>query len=485
MSISGSLSNALSGLAAAGRAAEVVSSNVSNALTEGYGRRELEVASQSLGGKGAGVKISGVFRRVDEQLISQRRAAEASVARSSTSVEFLSDLEKSLGLPRQPGSLTDKISSLETALVDATSRPDAEIRLGAVLRSAKDLATKFNGVSDDIQALRLSADHNIALSVKHLNTGLAQASDLNHEIRAQLAAGNDATGLMDQRQRVIDQMSEIVPLRQVSRDHGQVALFTEGGAILLDGRPVTVGFSPVNAMVPQMTIATTALSGLTINGQTVSESPSGPLGGGKMSALFEVRDGQGVSAQARLDAVARDMIERFADPAVDPTLLPGDAGLFTDAAAPFNPANEVGLAARISVNALADPAAGGALWRLRDGLGATVPGNVGNASGLSALADALRNARTPPATAGFAGAARSASGLAGDLLSLSDQELREAESAQGFAAAKFDTLKNLELQNGVDTDHELQQLMLVEQAYSANARVVSTIDNMIQTLLGI
>ena len=39
MTLSGSLSSALSGLNAASRAAEIVSTNIANAMTEGYGRR--------------------------------------------------------------------------------------------------------------------------------------------------------------------------------------------------------------------------------------------------------------------------------------------------------------------------------------------------------------------------------------------------------------------------------------------------------------
>jgi flagellar hook-associated protein 1 FlgK len=41
------------------------------------------------------------------------------------------------------------------------------------------------------------------------------------------------------------------------------------------------------------------------------------------------------------------------------------------------------------------------------------------------------------------------------------------------------------LQDGVDTDAELQILLQVEQAFSANARVVQTIDDLIQQLIGL
>ena len=66
MTISGSLANSLSGLTAASRAAELVSSNVANAMTEGYGRREVVLTPRSMGdGTAAGVNVTGVRREVD------------------------------------------------------------------------------------------------------------------------------------------------------------------------------------------------------------------------------------------------------------------------------------------------------------------------------------------------------------------------------------------------------------------------------------
>ncbi|MFV2002411.1 MAG: flagellar basal body rod C-terminal domain-containing protein, partial [Paracoccaceae bacterium] len=180
----------------------------------------------------------------------------------------------------------------------------------------------------------------------------------------------------------------------------------------------------------------------------------------------------------------RDLVERFADPAVDATLGATDPGLFTDDGAAFSSVDEVGLSARLKINALVDPDAGGGLWRLRDGLGAAVPGSVGDATLLLSLADALSVARVP-ASGGFIGAARSAIGLASDLVSLVNADLNSFEADQSFALAQVDTLTAIELRSGVDTDYEMQQLLLIEQAFAANARVITTVDEMIKTLLGL
>ena len=484
MSISGSLSNALSGLTAASRAAEVVSSNVANALTPGYGRRQIELASRALGGVGAGVVVVGVTRAVDQRIISERRLADATLGNYSTQADFLMRLEMAVGLPDDPSSLTGRIAQFEAALIEATSRPDSGPRLSAVFDAAQGLATHLNSVSDQIQNLRMESDQDIARQVALLNDRLAKISTLNHDIQSQLGAGYDVNALIDHRQQLIDSISAIVPLREIARDNGQIALFTPGGVILVDSKAAVFTFSPVGVIVPEMTIDTGALSGLSINGQPVSTTAGGPISGGSLASLFAVRDELAVSAQERLDAVARDLVERFADPAVDPTLSPTDPGLFTDDGLTFSPVNEIGLSSRVAVNALVNPKMGGALWRLRDGLGAAAPGNVGNAVQLLALVDALSVARVP-ASGGFMGAARSAVGLAGELVSLMNADQRSNDADQSFASAKVYTLTAIELRSGVDTDYELEQLLLIEQAFAANARIIATVDEMIQLLLGL
>ncbi len=485
MSISGSLYNALSGLTAASRAAELVSSNVANAMTEGYGSRSLELSSRTIGLSGYGVHVDGVVRSVDEGLIEDRRLAQAGVGYGDTKSAFFADLEQVLGTPDQPGSLSGRLARFEGALIEASANPDSEARLGNVLSAAQGVAGHLKTSSDAIQTARMDADSAIATQVEMLNTGLKAIESINTSIQESLARGKDPSALMDLRQQNIDKLSSIIPLRQVPRENGKVALFTPGGAIVLDGRAATFGFTRTNFIVPEMSVSTGALSGLTINGNAVPTAGGrSPIAGGSLAALFEIRDESAVSAQAQLDAVARDLVERFQDPALDATRAPGAAGLFTDNGAAFAPADEIALSSRLAVNAVVDPAQGGATWRLRDGLGAAVPGDVGNGALLADMTSALSNNRVP-ASGGFSGAARSASGLAAEYLSLVGAGRRDSEAELGFAAAKHETLKLMELETGVDTDAEMQKLLLIEQAYAANAKVMSTADEMLQLLMNI
>lgn len=489
MSLSGTLSNALSGLNAAARGAQVVSSNVSNALTEGYGRRVLETSAASLGGTGAGVRVDGVRREVDLQLLSDRRLAQAGSGQAEARADALAQIEAAMGRADEEDSISGRIAAFESALVTAASRPDSDARLADVLGAAQAVADRIAAASDDIQTLRVAAETAIANDVETLNTNLARIADLNVEIRSRLNGETDATGLMDQRQVLVDQLAEIVPLRQLQRDDGMIALYSETGATLLDGQPAEFGFTSHRVITADMSADSGALGGLTLNGEPVKVSGGyAPMGGGRLEALFEQRDVLAPSAQSDLDALARDMIERFQDAAVDPTLTPGEAGLFTDNGVALDlsdPATEVGLAGRISVNTLADPAAGGAVWHLRSGLGASAtPVEVGDARLLNSLADALTESRDP-ASGRFTGQSYTAADLASETVSRISLAAVRAAEEESFATSRTSALREAELQQGVDTDAQLQDLMMFEQAYAANAKVIQTVDGMIRTLLEI
>lgn len=485
MSLSSTLGSALSGLSAASRAAEIVSSNVANAMTEGYGRRQVSLAARVVGTTGQGVEVRGITRYSDPIVIGDRRIAEAGNGANSMLADFMKQLETALGTPDTATSLTSRVSDFDTTLRAAASRPDSDARLTSVLQSAAALTSHIAAVGDQIQKARASADGQIGNEVKQLNTALSRVAKYNGDIAQGQSKGQDVSALMDQRQQTIDSISAIIPLREVQRDFGGVALYTLGGGVLLDGKAATFTFTPVGVVTAEMSLEGGAMSGLSMNGRAVPTSgSSSPITGGTLAAAFSLRDQIAPEAQANLDALARDLIDRFADPGLDPSRAPGAAGLFTDEGQPFNATNEVGLAQRLGVNAAADPAQGGALWHLRDGLGATAPGSVGNAALLTALADRLDIVRVP-ASGGLLGSSRSFSGLAADLTTYAAQGRVTAENEASYSAARLHTLKTVELAGGVDTDQEMQSLMLIEQAYSANAKVISVVNDLLKTLMEI
>lgn len=485
MAISTALSNSLSGLNVASRAAEAVSQNVANALTPGFGRREVVIGARVVGHVGQGAQVKTVQRLADAVLIRDRRQAEAGLADRSLRATALKRIEDVIGSPEAAGSIPARVAALERTLIEAASRPESEARLSAAVDAAKGLAGALNTASRSVQQVRMDADAGIATAVERINTGLARIGELNVQIRSVLGLGLDANALLDQRQVEIDRLAGDLPLREIDRGRGHIALYTAGGAMLVDGRTVArLGFTPAGVITPDMTLASGALSGLSLNGRPVAMGAGGQFGGGSLAAAFALRDDVAPAIQADLDALARDLAERFETLVPDATRSPGDPGLFTDAGAAVLAANEVGLAGRLRLSDAVDPAAGGALWRLRDGLGAAVPGPAGQSQLLADLAGALTAARAP-ASGAFAAGARSQAALTAEFASSVAARRLAADADAGFAGARTQALRQAELEGGVDTDRELQDLLLVERAYGANARVIRAVDEMIRLLLGL
>lgn len=483
MSLTAAMNSAVSGLGAVTRATELVANNIANAATPGYGRRTL--ALSSYGGGLSGVRVMGVVRQSDPILASQRRDADAQLAQADVRTSFFQAVSREIGAPGDIYGLQARLADFDASLITAASRPDLPERLDDAVLQAVELASHISESATGIQARRQQADQAIAGLVSDLNAGLEQLQQINAQMTGTLSAGADTSGLQDQRQQVLDQINAIVPVTVVERQYGQIALYSEGGAILLDGPAAEIGFTPATTVGPQMTVENGGLNGLTLNGIEIrTDSAGGALRGGALGAQFAVRDEWATEAQAGLDTIAQDLIARFEDPALDPTRAAGQPGLFTDGGSALDPTDTIGLAQRLTINADVDPAQGGESWRLRDGVGAAAPGNVGNAGLLNAMNDALTAPRTPP-NSNLGAGPHSALSLSTGLVSQLQHQLATAQNAQSYASASQTELTQLELAQGVDTDAELQSLILLEQNYAANARVLETIDTLFTELLRI
>ncbi|MCX7565762.1 flagellar hook-associated protein FlgK [Sulfitobacter sp. F26169L] len=477
MSLTGAMNAAISGLRAAARGSEIVSNNISNALTPSYGRREVALSALGHGASG-GVRIDGINRHMNDGVLADRRLAEAAQQHTQTAVDFFHQLEDISGLAGNPDGLSGRLAAFEESLITAASRPDSIERLQNTVAQAQQLIRGIGIAAQNVQEMRTRADTNIAREVATLNTALEQVEQLNIQIVSSHARGGSSPALLDQRQKVLDTIGSIVPTNVVPRDDGAIAIYTEGGAILLDITAAKIGFDQQNIVTEFQTLDAGTLSGLTLNGQGIRTSA---LAGGSLGGHFAVRDEHGVEAQTNLDALARDLVERFSDPALDPSRGAGDPALFTDSGNAFAPHDEVGLSRRLMLNAAVDPKAGGDAWRLRDGLGAISPGDVGDATLLNNLRSALDTLR-PTASGHFGSGPQSIAKLFSSFTGILASSRGSAEQDLSYSSARLAELTQQQLSDGVDTDQELQNLLLLERAYAANARVIQAADAMLETL---
>jgi flagellar hook-associated protein 1 FlgK len=482
MSLSASLSNAMSGLGAVSRAAELVSANVANAMTEGYGRRELSLSAAVVGGQGAGVQVSGVERVVNQAAVTDRRLAQAELSFHGARSETLNSLEQLVGYPNSESSLSAFADRFEESLIVASADPSSATGLNYVVSSAVGLSAKINEISEHLHGERESVDNSIGTQVAQLNSALEDVDRLNLEVSKQVNSGGDPSGLLDQRQAIVDSISSIVPVQTVIRDYGQIALVTPNGTTLVDYQAASFEFSSTSIITPDMSLESGALSGLQIYGaSSVSGAAIEAISGGSLAALFELRDQDIPQLQENLDALARDLMERSAS--ADNTLVSGEIGLFADDGGALDPLLEAGLASRLSVNSGVIASEGGDVNKLRDGLNATTVGPASDNTILTAYEQYFSDARLP-ASGNFPSAA-SSSGLMSQFLSQISQDRQISEQRQSYEAARVQAFQDVELSSGVDTDQEMQKLLLIERNYAANAKVIQAVDEMLESLLRI
>ena len=480
MSISGALSNALTGMSAASRRAELTSNNIANASTEGYASQSIGSSSVVVGGRGAGVQLGAVERAGDPRLTASRREADAQAGASAAQASGSRDLADALG---GPPSLFDRLSAFENTLRGISENPESTALQERAVTAAGSVVSGFGDVSDGIAAVRTQADTDIGRAVDTVNSALAQIKELNVEIQNARATDRNVASFEQARDDQLDIVSEYLPIRLMPRDNGAVAVLTDTGVTLLDGNVREISFTPTAIVTAGMDrrAGVGPLSGLSVDGiELAPREGIQALSSGSIAGLFETRDGYTVDALGEVDALAADVVRRFESAGVSAA---DGRGLFTDNGGALAAAPAAGLAGRLSVNEQIDPAQGGEVWRLRDGLDAAAPGAAANSTYATALLDAMTAERSAGVALPVPGSAAS---LAASLGSLFETRAIGFEDRAATANGRQASLLSSETAiSGVDIDRELQNLLLIEQAYAANARVIEVSDRLIQRLLEI
>jgi flagellar hook-associated protein 1 FlgK len=480
VSLSSAINAARSGLQVSSLRAETVATNVANATTPGYVRRSITLSEVVLGGNSAGVRSDGVGRVNDTAIKAQRRELTSDVAQASVLASTWKSISARIGDTSDGDGLFKTFSNFETALSRAIATPESTSAAAGLLQAAQNITDELNSLSDMVTTQRAEADREIGNGVDVVNSALKQIEEINGRLSGINRASGEAAALMDERQRVLDTIAEYLPIQTVERDHGTIEVLTTEGVFLLAGRAREIQFTPSAAFGPNETLAGGDLSGLTVDGVNLTPGAAsfGAVSGGLFGALFTLRDQDLPALSEQLDTIASQLVSRLSDDAIDPTKTPGDPGLFIDT----DTLGGAGLAGRISINAAVDPGQGGALWRLRDGIGATTTGAPGNQTILKGMFDAFTAVQALGAT-GFQGSF-SATEMAAQIASYSGQARIYNESVLSSTETQYNILVEAEQSaTGVDIDNQLQDLMLIEQAYAANARVIEIAGQMINTLM--
>ncbi len=231
MSLSTSLQTALSGLATTAEQTSIISRNVANAGVPSASRKTAEVITIP----GSGVRLATVDRVVNVALFNKLLNSTSSAAGQRAIVDALDKLEQTVNdteLDASPAALIQKLA--DSIQQYAAAPHDTASRRNCRLRPPTTSLRALNDATDLVQSVRAQADADIASSVDNLNTLLSRFEAVNKEIVKGTQSGADVTDYLDQRDQILQKISEEVGIRTQTARTTDMAIYTDSGVTLFD-----------------------------------------------------------------------------------------------------------------------------------------------------------------------------------------------------------------------------------------------------------
>lgn len=445
------------------QALDVTGHNIANANTPGYSRQVVRLTETTPfappsfsrpkipGMIGTGVAVASIERMKNEFIEEEVRLESQTLGRWEIRRDLLSEVELIMAEPSDSG-LRSALDAFWTALEDLAVHPDQGSARSLVARRADALANDFQHTYAQLSQLQGAINNSVAVKVDEINQKASQIANLNDQIVKAAAAGLQANDLKDQRDLLVQELSRIVDVAVIEGSLGDITLAV-AGSLLVDGREartLSAVPDPLNFNYYEVQFAST--------GTPVQ------IGGGELRGLLEMRDVVIAGYKADLNDLAAEIITRFnAQHQAGFDLNGNPGGVFfsgTDATdMALNPAidADVSLIAAAQTGAPNPPAPG-------DGRNAT----------------ALANLKKQPFMAG---------GMSFDTFfqSLISRLGVDAQAAEMQTKNQEALLGHLEQQqqaaSGVSLDEEMMNLVRFQHGYNAAARVVSVMDEVIDTII--
>jgi flagellar hook-associated protein 1 FlgK len=359
--------------------------------------------------------------------------------------------------------LDQALTEFWTAWQDLVNNPAGYSERTVVAAKSATLALTFNNMSSNLHQIQKDYDANISGTLDEINGMAQQIADLNDKISQVEVAGQNSNDYRDQRELLLKELSEKIEITSFENNQGQVTVLVGNGRPLVQN-PYAYALSTETNAGGLQDVVWTDRSGATAN-------ITNDIQGGKIKGWLDVRDGYVQNYLDQLDNLAATIVAEVN------ALHQGGYGIAND---PFTGLPVTGLdffeaagttAATIEVN----PDLITDVNRIAASLtAATVPGDNRNAVAIANLQNQL-TMNSGQATFGD---------FYSTLVSRVGNDVRSAAANHDYEDAMVAQLENYrESVAGVSLDEEMINLVKFQHAYEAAARVITTVDEMLNTLL--
>jgi len=497
MSLSSSFNILDTAFAAFATQSSTIATNIANANTPGYTRQAANLTTTDYGG----VSVISVTRNADDALSAQADLAASEAASQSAISQGLTTLAQtvsdssqatSTGALQNGNSPAALLGNLNSALSVFQSSPSSVPSAQAAVNAAQALTSSINAGAQAVQSVRSNADQQIAAAVTNVNAMLNQFQTVNNSIVLAINHGSNVSLLEDQRDALVSKISQQIGVTTSINTNGSMSIYSDSGVALFDNTPFQLDFNAAGTLGPNAVGAQVTVNGTPITGAGSNMA----IHTGAIAGLVQLRDTIAPQYQSQLDQIAGNLITAFqeTDQSTTNTGLPALPGLFTTPGATSVPSssNWTGLANAITVNPNVQSSQGGNPFLLRDGgisdtadtnYTYNTTGAVGYTGRLQGLISALSAQMPFSANAGL-GTSTSLTDYASSSVSWLQAANQQATANSTYQQSLLTQAQSaLSNATGVNLDSELTNMLTIESSYTATAKLLTTANNMLHTLV--
>ncbi len=429
--------------------------NVANVNTPGYTRQRTVVTSAYPVENanyiiGNGVTANTILQVRDQFLTAQYRRENKSLGQWTYREKTLGQIETFFGEPNDE-SLGDVLNQFWNSWLDLSNNPESSAARQAVVSQSNRLTNAFHTLDRQLNAVRVAADQDVSGRVQQINEVAHQIANLNRLVTSEEIGGDRANDLRDQRDKLIDDLSSMVDVTTAEKANGSVTVYISGLAIVenadtfeLDTRTNSSG-----EYTKQEIIWKNTKTAVKING-------------GELKGLLDTRDVVVPKYLKNLDDLARTIISQVNEQHRTGTGLNGQSGLNF-----FNGSFTSAGTIQIEQNILNDPT-------LIAASQSGEPGDNANALAISGLRQKLTMDYGTTSITEFYTSMVSDIGV----------ESHEAQTFKGNFEVLIQQIENSRQSvQGVSIDEEMTNLVKAQHAYDAAARVITFVDQALDTLI--
>lgn len=234
--MSSDLQIGLSGILAAQRAMLVSAHNISNSNTKGYTRQSTIMATKmpvytNAGTIGQGVEIVKIRRHKDDYINSRLRDISSSLGSASVKSQNLRELETVFN-ETSDASLNNALASFFKGINDLAQNTENMSSRATLLEKANTLTDNFHRIVDELEQMKIFIKQDIENKISDINNLTENIAGINEEISALHVKGIESNDLLDKRDALLHDLSQLVNVTVKAQSNGMVNVLTSSGALV-------------------------------------------------------------------------------------------------------------------------------------------------------------------------------------------------------------------------------------------------------------